>query len=330
MKLSIVVAVYNTSKYLRQCLDSLFNQSLPLQDYEVIVVNDKSTDNSIEIINEYAAKYSNMKVIDKEVNEATFWSRVDGIAASSGDYVGFVDSDDWMHEDMYATMIDKGEKSGADIVECGTIYMYEDGTVKQEDIRSDRLYKAEEVMKHYSENPTQVALYIRIISRKVIKGFMDTMYPYFNERRSEYCGIRNEDDLLWPLMISLADNILNIEERFCYHRMDAAGSTMDIIRKNPGKFVDAAIFRTKAGFDVMNLMGHKETMLKYIEHKQINVIFGMLGRLLESNYYDKEKSKILIEEAVSKFSKEKKATTYKDTLRFWHLCLKAKWCYGRR
>jgi len=327
MKLSIVVAVYNTSKYLRQCLDSVFAQTLPVDEYEVIVVNDCSTDNSMDIINEYAAKYDNLKVLDKKVNEATFWSRVDGIMASSGDYVGFVDSDDWVAADMYETMVKKGEESGADIVECGTIYMYENGDVKKEEKRVEKLILTEELMKFYSENPTQVALYIRILSRKVIDSFKKDMYPYFNERREAYRGIRNEDDLLWPLMISAADKYFFIEESFCYHRMDSAGSTMDIIRKNPGKFVDACVYRVNAGFDVMKLMGHKETQLKYVQHKQINVIFGLLGRLLETNYYEAKQSRLMVKEAIARFDKEKKGLDLKDSLRLLHLKLKATFCF---
>lgn len=328
MKLSIVVAVYNTSKYLHQCLDSIFAQTLPQEEYEVIIVNDCSTDNSIDIINEYADKYSNVVVVDKKVNEATFWSRVDGIIRTKGDYVGFVDSDDWIAPNMYETMINKGINASADIVECGTIYMYEDGKSTQDTDRVDKLFTSVEVLDNYSRVPTQVALYLRILSKKVISEFVEKMYPYFNDKREQYRGIRNEDDLLWPLMVSLAENVLFIEESFCYHRMDSAGSTMDIIRKNSGKVVDAAIFRVGAGFDVMHFTEDKVEMYRVIEHKQINVIFGLLGRLIETQYYSKEKSAQLIKDSIRRFSKEKKNLTFKDYLRFMHLKLKAVFCYG--
>lgn len=328
MKLSIVVAVYNTSKYLHQCLDSIFAQTLPQEEYEVIIVNDCSTDNSIDIINEYADKYSNVVVVDKKVNEATFWSRVDGIIRTKGDYVGFVDSDDWIAPNMYEIMIEKAEKSGADIIQCGTIYEYEDGSSRIREGREDKIYTATEYMDYYANNPTQVALYLRILNRKVVDTFVNDMYPYFNEKRESYRGIRNEDDLLWPLMLSAADSMMYIQESLCHHRADSEGSTMDIIRKNPGKVVDAAIFRVGAGFDVMHFTKDKTQMFAIIEHKQINVIFGLLGRLIETQYYPKDKSAQLIKDSIRRFSKEKKNLAFKDWLRFMHLKLKAVLCYG--
>ena len=117
MKVSIIVAVYNTSKYLKQCLESVFSQTMDQDDYEVIIVNDCSTDNSMEVITECVKGHDNVKVLDKKVNEATFWSRVDGIMAASGDYIGFVDSDDWVDSSMYETMYNRAVEKGSDIVE---------------------------------------------------------------------------------------------------------------------------------------------------------------------------------------------------------------------
>lgn len=322
MKLSIVVAVYNTSKYLKQCLESIFAQTMSEEDYEVIIVNDCSTDNSMDIINEIVSDHSNVIIVDKKVNEATFWSRVDGIKEAQGDWVGFVDSDDWCSPDMYETMIRKGEAAGADIVECGTIYEYEDGRSKIGDNRSDILKTNVEMLKYYSENPVQVALYIRIFSKRIMQEFMSEMYPYFDAKREKYRGVRNEDDLLWPLLLSLGPKVLNIEEHFCHHRMEIAGSTMDIIRKNPKKVIDACQFRIDAGFDVMHHTKDNDVIYPIIEHKQINVIFGLLGRLLETDFYDSKEKKQMVSQAIKRFSKESGNLSIKDRLRFLHLKIK--------
>ncbi len=94
MKFSILVPVYNTEKYLKECVDSLINQTYK-GDYEIILVNDGSTDNSGSLCDEYASKYPNLiNVIHKE-NEGPFLTRIAGIKAANGDYCLFIDSDDF-------------------------------------------------------------------------------------------------------------------------------------------------------------------------------------------------------------------------------------------
>ena len=93
IKYSFIVPVYNTEKYLKKCLDSLFNQTY--KDFEIIVVNDGSTDKSSNIISKYQKKYKNIIVINKE-NEGLSMARNRGVQKSSGKYIIFVDSDDYV------------------------------------------------------------------------------------------------------------------------------------------------------------------------------------------------------------------------------------------
>ena len=93
IKYSFIVPVYNTEKYLKKCLDSLVNQTY--KDFEIIVVNDGSTDKSSSIISKYQKKYKNIIVIDKE-NEGLSMARNRGVQKSSGKYIIFVDSDDYV------------------------------------------------------------------------------------------------------------------------------------------------------------------------------------------------------------------------------------------
>ena len=98
IKFSVVLPVYNVADYLRECLDSLINQTY--SNLEIICVNDGSTDNSLAILQEYAAKDSRIKVFDR-VNSGSGISRTFGISQSSGDYLSFIDPDDWVELDMY-------------------------------------------------------------------------------------------------------------------------------------------------------------------------------------------------------------------------------------
>ena len=93
-KVSVIIPVYNVEKYLRQCLDSVVNQTL--EDIEIICINDCSTDNSLSILEEYAAKDSRIKVIINEKNLHAGISRNKGLAAANSEYVYFMDADDYL------------------------------------------------------------------------------------------------------------------------------------------------------------------------------------------------------------------------------------------
>ena len=100
MKFSIIIPVYNVEQYLRDCLDSVLNQTF--SDWEAICVNDGSTDESSVILDEYAAKDSRFKMISQN-NAGTAAARNTGLKVANGDYIFFLDSDDWIED--YALQI---------------------------------------------------------------------------------------------------------------------------------------------------------------------------------------------------------------------------------
>lgn len=121
-KVSVIVPVYNTEKYLKKCLDSLINQTL--QDIEVIAVNDGSTDQSGKILDQYAEKYpQKVKVFHKE-NGGQASARNLAIDKCTGEYIGFLDSDDYVKTEMFAKMYKKAQEQKADYVACGYTDMY--------------------------------------------------------------------------------------------------------------------------------------------------------------------------------------------------------------
>lgn len=117
-KVSIVVPVYNCEKYIARCLDSLICQSL--EDIEIVCVNDGSSDSTGEILHLYAQKDSRIKLIEKS-NAGASAARNDGVAASSGDFVGFVDSDDMAEKQMFEFLYRAVSENGADLAVCERI-----------------------------------------------------------------------------------------------------------------------------------------------------------------------------------------------------------------
>lgn len=119
MKLSIIVPVYNMASdgKLEYCLDSLVNQTV--EDYEVIAVDDCSTDHSFEILKRYEARYpEKFHAVHSEVNRHQGGAKNIGLRIAKGDWIGFIDSDDWITKDMYERLIKRAESAGADLAGC--------------------------------------------------------------------------------------------------------------------------------------------------------------------------------------------------------------------
>lgn len=135
---SVIVPVYNVEKYLKRCVESILAQTE--RDLEIILVDDGSTDSSGKICDEYAQKYARVKVIHKE-NGGLTSAWIAGAKASTGDYLGFVDSDDWIDMDMYKRMYKKAKSYDADMVLCGLVKEFENENRKKTYL-TDRLKKS--------------------------------------------------------------------------------------------------------------------------------------------------------------------------------------------
>ena len=111
-KLSVIVPVYNTASYLEKCLDSLLNQEY--SNLEIIVVEDKSSDNSREVLKKYTHN-EKIKIFYNEKNSGLSYTRNKGLQESSGEYIGYIDSDDYVEKTFYSNMMDKLIEEDADL-----------------------------------------------------------------------------------------------------------------------------------------------------------------------------------------------------------------------
>ena len=124
MKLSVIVPVYRAESYLRRCVDSLLAQEL--DDYEIILVDDGSPDGSGAICDEYAARGGRVRCLHID-NGGQGRARNRGMDIAGGEYLGFVDSDDWVEPDMYPKLLGLAERERADVAVCGIRALHEDG-----------------------------------------------------------------------------------------------------------------------------------------------------------------------------------------------------------
>lgn len=118
--LSVIVPVYNGEKYIDKCIESIQKQTYG--DIEIVCVNDGSTDNSLQLLCDYAQKDKRIRIINKETNEGLVAARISGISEANGEYIAYVDCDDWIDSNMFADMIEVALSSDADMVTSGTIY----------------------------------------------------------------------------------------------------------------------------------------------------------------------------------------------------------------
>ena len=116
-KISVIIPIYNVKKFLEKCLTSVVNQTY--KNLEIILINDGSTDNSLDICNEFVKKDERIKLINKE-NEGLSAARNTGLKLATGEYIGFIDSDDWIDLDFYEKLYNAIEKNQADIA-CASI-----------------------------------------------------------------------------------------------------------------------------------------------------------------------------------------------------------------
>ncbi len=196
MKLSIIIPVYNVEKYIGKCLDSCLEQDLLKDEYEIIVVNDGSPDNSSAIVEEYIQRNQNIRFVHRE-NGGLSAARNTGLREARGKYVWFIDSDDWIEPDCLNFLVHFAEDKDLDVLCFGLQLVYPDGRKAVYNIyheESDKVYTGEEfICKVKMPSAAWVALYKR-------------EYLYDNQLLFME-GILHEDQEFTPRAYSLATSI---------------------------------------------------------------------------------------------------------------------------
>ncbi|MED4600760.1 glycosyltransferase [Paenibacillus validus] len=199
--ISIIIPVYNCEKFLKKCIESVLGQSY--RNIEVILVNDGSYDNSQKICDSYADKDKRVKVIHKK-NAGPGAARRDGISVSSGDYITFVDADDYIDKNMYQFLINKAENNNIDIIQCGYREVNINGeTIKTYYLDNDYITGKYECSYNYaSQSNTTNYLWNKLFRAHLFKN---VVYPEL------YAG---EDSCLLTQLYSFSEKVITVKECF--------------------------------------------------------------------------------------------------------------------
>lgn len=185
---SIIVPIFNTEQYLSRCLDSIESQTF--NDWECILINDGSTDKSENICNEYANKDSRFKVINQK-NSGVSAARNAGLDVAKGEWIGFVDSDDWIEPNMYEFLYQNAKDNNADVVICGFVKQSKKRVTKMCDRQT-----AQELL--FNRNGFGGFSVLRLTANKIIKSTrFDTSMTYLEDLKFFYEVFHNCNKVFW-------------------------------------------------------------------------------------------------------------------------------------
>lgn len=226
--ISVIVPAYNVENYIRRCLDSLVSQTY--ENLEIIVVNDGSTDRTGEIIEEYTERYPDKVMLYTRENQGQAEARNFGITKASGEYIGFVDSDDFVSTKMYELMYREAEEQGCDMVTCG---YYGCDEVTGEITVYQTGYKGEFNQNIY-ENPMLLRInspypWNKLYTRELLER------SGFSFRK----GIIFEDlCAIFPLFMD-ARKVGRVHEKLYYYIKGRKGGTISTFNEKHGQIIDA-------------------------------------------------------------------------------------------
>ena len=214
VKVSVIVPVYNSSKHLRKCLDSLKNQTL--EDIEFIIVNDCSSDDSLDIICEYLDD-SRFILINNKRNRGAGYSRNKGISRSNGEYIGFVDSDDYISTSMYENMYRCATDNDCDIVVSNLSFVKDDnGNCNSSSSISTSGYRID-----FEKDPEMIYFESPSVCNKLYRSELVKKHPFVE-------GVMFEDVAFTYNMLMMANSVylLNNHDYFYRKGYDGVSSTV--------------------------------------------------------------------------------------------------------
>lgn len=170
LKLSIIVPVYNVEQYLQECIDSLYQQDIPIEDYEIILINDGSTDSSYELAKQIDSMHENIRLLT-QTNQGQSVARNKGLDIARGKYIMFVDSDDGLFPNVIGTILETAENKKLDVCAYRISYLDEQGEAHYGSIQpfdTDKVYNGRYAVTHGADIG---AIWLNLYSKEMIEKF---------------------------------------------------------------------------------------------------------------------------------------------------------------
>lgn len=224
--ISIIVPVYKVEPYLHQCVDSILAQTY--RDIEVLLIDDGSPDRCGEICDEYAEKDSRVRVFHTE-NRGLSVARNLGLREAKGEYIGFVDSDDWIEPDMYEVLLRRMQETGADIGVCG--YWEENDSTSTPSRISDAIFEGTDSLKALLDRKISNHAWNKLYRRTV---FESVSFPE---------GCNHEDIATMHRLLNEARIVVVIPDPKCHYRQRSDSITKTHSAKNLIAYADAYMDR---------------------------------------------------------------------------------------
>ena len=283
--ITIIVPFYNVQDYIAECLESIIRQTY--EPKEVLLINDGSTDRSRKICQSYVEEYGYMKLLDQK-NQGISTARNKGLDHATGDYVIFLDSDDFIADNMLSVLIKKAKETDSDIVQCGLYYYFDRNRVK----KYFRLINNDVVLKE------KKAFFQAMFDKKLMSYLCTAIYKknLFDDLRFQENRIM-EDTFIKPFLLMRSNRISIIPDCLYFYRQ-RVGSVMHTFDSRHFDIIDSINqLKTILIDNDMYRYFHKEMILWYGYHLMI-----MIKHMAKYNNYIKYKS--YVKELNSRISKE--------------------------
>lgn len=202
--ISVIVPIYNVEKYLARCVDSIVNQTY--KNLEIILVDDGTPDRCPQMCDDYAEKDSRIKVVHKK-NGGLSDARNAGMAVATGEYISFIDSDDYVSDDFFECLLDVMNKENSDIAECSVVKFYEDNRFDEfSDDLSVKTYDTQDAMSALiAENPFHQHVWNKLYKTELVKDI-----PYA-------VGKLNEDEFWTYQVFGRANKVSKLNKTMYYY-----------------------------------------------------------------------------------------------------------------
>ena len=262
-KVTIIIPVYKVEKYLRECLDSIVNQTY--KDLEIIIVDDESPDKCPKICDEYAEKDTRIHVIHKH-NGGAASARNTALNQATGEYVCFVDSDDYIRNDYVEQLINHIEKYKADVAVCSFEYLYKNRREKDCFNIEAKIYDQKAYLKEFLNNWTCSLIWNKMFKRELINGIR------FEE------GHKIDDEFFTYKIILNANTIVQIPHILYTYRMRGS-SVMNDMKSGKKRLKDQIDF-LKVRYNEIK-KGQPTLKRVYLEHMADNYIQFFRSELMD-------------------------------------------------